>query len=81
VRHRAEDLLDPKDTSGGTCTYIPDPTDLDLDPKRYFWRNLSICTRSNGSRTNTYVVIHHVETYVIYFPASRQLSLALDKIT
>ncbi len=29
VRHRAEDLLDPKDTSGGICTYIPDPTDLE----------------------------------------------------
>jgi hypothetical protein len=36
VHHRAEDLLDPKDTSGGTCTYIPDPTDLDLDPKKIF---------------------------------------------
>jgi hypothetical protein len=33
MRHRAEDLLDPKDTSGGIRTYIPDPMDLDLDPK------------------------------------------------
>jgi hypothetical protein len=29
VRHQAEDLSDPKDTSGGICTYIPDPTDLE----------------------------------------------------
>ncbi len=33
MRHQAEDLLDPKDTSGGICSLIPDPTDLDLDPK------------------------------------------------
>jgi hypothetical protein len=81
VHYQAEDLLDQKDTSGGTRTYIPDPTDLDLDPKRFFWRNSFICTRSNGSRTNLYVVIHHIETYVIYFPASHQLSFVLDKIT
>ena len=31
MRHRAEDLLDPKDTSAGICRYIPDPMDLDLD--------------------------------------------------
>jgi hypothetical protein len=29
VHHQAEDLLDPKDTSGGICRYIPDPTDLE----------------------------------------------------
>ncbi len=81
MRQQAKDLLDPKDTSGGNRTYILDPTDLDLDPKRYFWRNLYICTRSNGFGTSTYVVVHHVEIYAIYFPASRQLSLMLDKIT
>ncbi len=27
--HRAEDLFNPKDTSGGTCACIPDPTDLE----------------------------------------------------
>ncbi len=37
MHQRAEDLLDPKDTSGGTRRYILDPTDLDLDPKRYFF--------------------------------------------
>ncbi len=74
VHHRAEDLLDPKDTSGGIGTYITDPTDFDLDPKRYFWGNSYICTRSNGSGTNAYVV-HQVETYVMHFPASHQLSL------
>jgi hypothetical protein len=56
--------------------YIPDPTDLDLDPKRYFWRNSYIRTRSNGSGTNTYVA-HHVETYAMHFPASHQLSLLI----
>ncbi len=81
MRQQAEDLLDPKDTSGGTRMYILDPTVLDLDPKRYFWRNLYICTRSNGSGTSMYVVVHHVEIYGIYFPASPQLSLMLDKIT
>ena len=41
MRHRAEDLLDPKDTSEGIRTYIPDPMDLDLDPKDTF---RGICT-------------------------------------
>ncbi len=81
MHQQAEDLLDPKDTSGGTRTYIQDPTDLDLDPKSFFLRNSYKCTRSNGSRTITYVAVHHVETYVMYFPASHQLSLTLDKIT
>ncbi len=27
--HRTEDLMDPKDTSRGICTYVPDPTDLE----------------------------------------------------
>jgi hypothetical protein len=30
VRQQAEDLLDSKDTSGGTRMYILDPTDLDI---------------------------------------------------
>ncbi len=28
VRHRAKDRSNPKDTSGGICTHIPDPMDL-----------------------------------------------------
>jgi hypothetical protein len=29
VHHQAEDPLNPKDTSGGIRTHIPDPTDLE----------------------------------------------------
>ncbi len=29
MHHRAEDLLDPKDTSGGIYLYIPDAMDLE----------------------------------------------------
>ncbi len=29
AHHRAEDLLDPKDTSRGICRCVPDPMDLE----------------------------------------------------